>query len=76
VGVAAVSDPRRVVVIDYTNWRGVRKIYYVQPTGVVSFENNEWHSETQWLLEAVDQTDSKTKMFAVKDIHSWRPIDV
>lgn len=68
-----MSDPRKIVLVEYTNWRGVKKNYMIRPTGVVSFENNEWHPETQWLLEAVDLGDHKTKMFAMKSIHSWTP---
>lgn len=69
-----MSDPRTEVIIDYTNWRGKRSIRRIIPISV-SFENNEYHTETQWLLEAVDLNDSdhKVKTFALKDIHSWQP---
>jgi hypothetical protein len=62
----------REVIIDYTNWRGKRGLRRIIPIGV-SFENNEYHLDTQWLLEAIDLNDAdhKTKTFALKDIRSW-----
>lgn len=68
--VAAMSDPRREVTIDYTNWRGERSTRRVRPLDLV-FENNEWHPETQWLLEAYDLERQAIRTFAVKNIHSW-----
>ena len=62
----------KVVEIDYTNWRGERRKRLIRPTGRLDFENTQWHSETQWLLEAIDE-DGKIKQFAMKDIHSWEP---
>ena len=67
-----MSDPGRIVVIDYTNWRGKRGLRRIIPIRV-SFENNEYHPDTQWLLEAVDLNDAdhKIKTFAMANIHSW-----
>lgn len=69
-----MADPRTEVVIDYTNWRGKRGMRRIIPIRV-AFENNEYHPETQWLLEAVDLNDAdhKIKTFAMKGIHSWQP---
>lgn len=62
------------VEIDYTNWRGERRIRRILPTGEIAFKDTPSHPEVQWLLEAVDPEDNKTKWFAMKDIHSWRPV--
>ncbi len=40
-----MADPRKEVIIDYTNWRGERSVRRIFPLGI-SFENNEWHPET------------------------------
>jgi hypothetical protein len=68
-----MADPCREIEIDYTNWRGERRWRRIRPTGRIDFENNEWHPETQWLLEAVDVEDDKTKTFALAGIHECRP---
>lgn len=65
-----MSDPRQEVIIDYTNWRGVRALRRIRPLRVV-FENNEWHPETQWLLEAVDIEKGEVRTFAMATIHDW-----
>lgn len=68
-----MADPRQAVLIDYTNWRGERAVRHIRPTGRAAFENNEWHHETQWLLEAVDLDTGETRQFALSSIHSWTP---
>jgi hypothetical protein len=69
---AKMTDPRRVVIIDYTNWEGVRGERRIIPVSL-SFENSEWHPETQWILEAVDTESGVVLAFALAHIHSWRP---
>ena len=64
-------DKRKVTQIDYTNWRGERRVREIYPTGYLEFSNTEYHPETQWLIEAVDVEDGKVKLFALKDIHSF-----
>jgi len=59
------------VLIDYTNWCGKRSIRNIIPVSI-SFENNEWHPETQWLLYAIDVEKNAERIFAMKDIHSWK----
>jgi predicted DNA-binding transcriptional regulator YafY len=66
-----MSDPRREVLIDYTNWRGERRERRIRPLGLF-FENNEWHPDTQWLLEAVDVESGELRTFALASIHSWK----
>jgi hypothetical protein len=66
-----MADPRRHVIIDYTNWRGERALRRIIPLSI-AFENNEYHPETQWLMEAVDVDKGKIRTFAMRDIHSWQ----
>lgn len=68
-----MADSRKVVEIDYTNWRGVRDTYHIIPQAIV-FENNEWHPETQWLLEAEDIHKREVRTYAMKNIHSWKEV--
>lgn len=68
-------DPREAVIIDYTNHSGERRKRRIRPLGL-NFENNEWHPETQWILEAQDlDRGGDIRGFALKDIHSWQPAD-
>ena len=66
-----MTDLAQEVIIDYTNWRGERAMRRIRPTGRVTFENNEWHPETQWLLEAVDIDKGEIRSFALANIHYW-----
>jgi DNA segregation ATPase FtsK/SpoIIIE-like protein len=63
------GDPQTAY-IDYTNWRGERSYRRVRPLRVV-FENNEWHPDTQWLLEAIDLEKEQVRTFAMAGIHKW-----
>jgi hypothetical protein len=60
------------VKIDYTNWRGERRVRRVQPDRIV-FESSEWHPEPQWVLRAIDleDEDHAEKAFAMSGVHSW-----
>lgn len=62
----------RRVVIDYTNWRGERREYVVEPSAMF-WGSNEWHPEPQWLMIAVELGRDK-RTFALKNIHSWRTV--
>jgi predicted DNA-binding transcriptional regulator YafY len=70
--VEEMSDPKKYVVIDYTNWRGERSQRLITPLSL-SYENNEWHPESQWLLEALDIERDEVRTFAMSQIHSWAP---
>lgn len=59
-------------IIDYTNWRGERKVYRVRPQHIM-FSSNQWHPEKQWLMQAMVVPTNYERVFAMKDIHSWRP---
>jgi predicted DNA-binding transcriptional regulator YafY len=67
----ASIDSEQLVTIDYTNYRGERSLRKIKPIGIV-FAGSEWHSEPQWLLEAFDISRGADRVFALRDIHSWR----
>lgn len=68
-----MANPMEKVLIDYTNWRGIRSKRYIRPISI-RFENSEFHPETQWVLEAVALDKNAIRSFAMKDIHSWVPV--
>lgn len=61
--------------IDYTNWRDERRTRRILPLRIY-WGSNEWHPETQWLLDAEDLElpDRGTRSFAMKDVRSWEPL--
>lgn len=63
-----------IVEIDYTNYRGERKVRRIQPVGTIKFESTNWHHEKQWVLQALDLEKNEMRSFAMKDIHSWAPV--
>jgi len=56
----------------YTNYRGEKDWRCIQPVRVW-FGATEWHSEPQWLLDAVDKARDVERSFAMKDIEVVRP---
>ena len=63
-------DPRKVVHVVYTNWRGktrVRRIYPIR----IYWGKTEYHPEEQWLLEVWDIDKDAPRTYAMKDIHAW-----
>lgn len=64
----------RVTLVDYTNWRGQRKLRRIVPREI-RFGSNDWHPEEQWLLLASDLESGQQREFAMKDIHSWKVDD-
>jgi hypothetical protein len=67
------EDLSQFMVLDYTNWRGVRNTRIILPSGDMRFESNAWHPKPQWILYATDVSDGNVKGFAVSGIHSIRP---
>jgi predicted DNA-binding transcriptional regulator YafY len=65
-------DPRMVVTIRYTNYRGETAIRRIIPREV-RFISTEWHPEPQWVLEAYDLDRKAERSFAIKDINDWNP---
>lgn len=66
-----MSNSRKEVWIDYTNYRGERAWRRIEPLGVF-FVNSEWHPETQWVMQAVDREKGAVREFAIASIHEWR----
>jgi hypothetical protein len=64
------------VMIDYTNWRGERRMRRIRPTGRFLFESNEYHPAPQYLIEAIDVEVEGLRTFALSGIHSWREMQV
>lgn len=62
----------KYVIIDYINHRGERSNRKILPMNF-GYGSTEWHTENQWLLEALDIDKGEIRTFAVKDIHSWKP---
>lgn len=61
------------VSIDYTNWRGERRVRKVYPTGMFRHGTSEWHKEEGWLFEAKDE-DGKVKEFSLGGVHSFEAV--
>ena len=64
---------RRMVVLDYTNYRGERRQYIVVPIKLW-FAKTEYHPCAQWLLMAHVPGKGR-RDFALKDVHSWSIYD-
>lgn len=64
----------RVVVIDYTNWKGVRGMRRILPIRWVFVHDNEYHPGNQWLLKAFDFERDDYRDFAMSGIHSWKGV--
>lgn len=58
-----------VVALDYTNWKGERSQRRVVPIRIY-FGSTEYHTEEQFLLEALDIDKGTNRTFAMKDIHN------
>jgi predicted DNA-binding transcriptional regulator YafY len=61
---------QKQVKILYTNYRGETSLRIIQPIKIWYGVTN-WHTEPQWLLEAVDLEKKANRSFAMKDIRSW-----
>lgn len=64
-------DPKRDIIIDYTNYKGVRATRRVSPL-FFTYEATEHHPERQWLMSAYDHEKKANRTFAMRDIHSWK----
>lgn len=67
-----IDNPQRAVIIDYTNWRGERRLRIIRPIEL-EFTHNEWHKTDQWLLRAKDMETGEVRSFALTGIHAWSP---
>ena len=60
----------KTVKIVYTNYKGVTATRYIVPIEIL-FGHNEWHTQDQWLMRALDVEKNAERTFALKDISSW-----
>jgi len=69
-----IAPRKEHITIDYTNWRGERRVRRIHPVRI-EFGSNEWHPEPQWLLHArdIEDVDLPMKTFALAGIHSFNP---
>lgn len=67
-----MADKLESVLIDYTNWRGERRVRHVLPLEF-SFMSTEWHPQPQWTMTALEMGTKSTRHFAMADIHAWTP---
>lgn len=70
----AVVQAAHVVEIDYTNWRGERRLRRIAPMRF-DFLATEWHPEPQWICWAQDLADGAVKAFALAGVHAWRAVE-
>jgi hypothetical protein len=59
------------VTISYTNYRNETAERLILPRQIW-FGVNEWHTEPQWLLDAIDLDRNVERTFALAMVHSWR----
>ena len=59
-----------IMLIDYTNHRGERRIRRIHPQ-CIFFSENDYHDGPQWFLSAFDLDREDFRHFALKDIHEW-----
>ena len=63
-------EQKKAVTIVYTNYKGVTGTRRIVPIEII-FGHNEWHTEDQWLMRALDLEKNAERTFALKDIKSW-----
>ena len=63
-------EQSKTVTIVYTNYKGVTATRRIVPIEIL-FGHNEWHTEEQWLMRALDLEKNAERTFALKDIKSW-----
>jgi predicted DNA-binding transcriptional regulator YafY len=65
-----VSD-KDLIEIDYTNWRGERRMRKVRPIRLW-YGNTEWHPSNQWLMTAYDPVSGEERDFAMVGLPGWK----
>jgi len=61
------------VEIDYTNWRGERKVRRIRPLKFM-FGANQWHPKPTWLCWAMDLESREFRYFALEGVHAWKEL--
>lgn len=69
----STAEPEQYALIDYTNYRGERRMRRIKPIKIY-FGTNDYHSDPQWLLSAIDVERDELRDFAMAKIHSWAPL--
>lgn len=58
------------VTIDYTNWRGERRMRKIRPL-TFAHDKNQYHPTPCYMLRAIDLEDGTVKTFAMAGVHQW-----
>lgn len=58
------------ILIDYTNYKGVRAIREIGPLSNLRWGTTEYHPEPQWLFDAMDIEKAAMRTFALSDVHA------
>lgn len=69
-----VAPVRAPVRIEYTNYKGERRIRTILPLEFL-WGQNKYHPDYQYLLYATDLEKNANRYFAVEHIHSWAAVD-
>lgn len=64
-------DARKVVEIVYRNHRNELTTRKIVPD-MFAWAKNDYHAESQWLIEGYDIAKREWRTFAMKDIIHWR----
>ena len=64
-------EEQKQVTILYTNWKGETRERRILPISL-EFKSTQWHSEEQWILNAIDLEKQEPRGFAMRDIKEWR----
>jgi hypothetical protein len=64
----------KTVLINYTNWRGIRGNKRIRPTGL-AFTSNEYHTTPCWMLLARDLDIDEDRTYPLQNIHAWVEIE-
>lgn len=70
-----MPDSEVVVVIDYTNYRGERRLRRISPiSGTMRFAETPHHKPAQWVFDAfdVEKGPCVRRTFALASIHEWQ----
>jgi predicted DNA-binding transcriptional regulator YafY len=68
------SPERKVVEIDFTNWKGKRRVRQIRPICLEIWDSG-FHANN-YCVRAVDLEEAEytERSFTIKDIHSWREL--
>lgn len=66
-----LTPPVAEVILDYTNWKGERRLRRVLPRELWYGVTN-YHREPQWFIRGVDLEKNAVRDFALRDIHGTK----